>query len=433
MATLKFILRPSCRGDHRPGKLCARLIHSRKVRVITLDISLLTKEWDEERQVLVEWEDSNPRSKYLKTASEKLDYYRSQFEDSIRLLEDKGRYDVSDIILDAPLSRGLSTLQGYVTNLSRHLERSGQGRTARAYQTSCRALITFNKGKDLPLNHINHYLIKEFEYHLKSSGRAMNTISYYMRMLRAIYRKAQKDKLIKYTSENPFDGIFTGFEETRKRALDLDQLRQLYQLDFSDLLNEDPKVPLPASVDKGLYDSWRYFFFCFHARGMSFVDMAYLRKANIRHGVISYYRKKTGKKIEISLTPSLQRIIDSFSTEVKFSPYLFPIIRDLEKSPRLQYENGLSLQNKRLKKLAKLAGIAHPRDLTTHVSRHSWATTGKRQNLPLSIISEGLGHRSERTTYTYLASFDQSTLDQASRAIDLALLDHPALKPSEGL
>jgi integrase len=209
--------------------------------------------------------------------------------------------------------------------------------------------------------------------------------------------------------------------------LDIEQLRKLNSLDFSVLLDREEAGPAvaagPAAEQaaplRDLYRSWRYFFFCFHARGMSYVDMAHLRKDNIRHGVISYYRKKTGQKIEITVTPPLQRLIDSFSQEVRHSPYVFPVIRDVGKSSRLQYENGLRLQNRLLKRLAAMAGIGEK--LSTHVSRHSWATIGKKQNLPLWVISEGLGHSSEKMTYTYLASFERSTLDKASRKIDLAV------------
>lgn len=111
----------------------------------------------------------------------------------------------------------------------------------------------------------------------------------------------------------------------------------------------------------------------------------------------------------------MQSIINSFSERVRQSPYLFPIIRDSGKKTRLQYESGLRLQNKRLEKLANLAGIKEK--VTTHVARHSWATMAKRENLPLWVISEGLGHSNEKTTYTYLASFERSVLDQAGERI----------------
>ena len=427
MATLKFILRKSNRGSEVTGKICARLIHSRQVRVLTLPISLYPKEWNEETQKIILDEADTPRYSYLSKAVDQLTICREEFDATVERLEKCGRYQVSDIILSTQKRQGLSGLQGFTVYLSRNLQRTGQERTARAYMTACRVLIHFNKGCDVALKHLNSCLIKEFENWLRGRGRSMNTISYYMRMLRAIYRKAIRERLIDAKRDNPFEGVFTGFEETRKRALDVEQLRELYQLDFSSLLEqqgtkEETGAENETPTDKGLYDCWRYFFFCFHARGMSFVDMAYLRKDNIRHGVISYYRKKTGKKLEITLTPILKRIIDSFEKEVKYSPFVFPIINNPNKPQRLQYETGLKTQNKRLKRLAKLANIELDWGLSTHVSRHSWATMGKKQNLPLSVISEGLGHHSEKMTYTYLASFDRSTLDRASEQIDRLLI-----------
>jgi integrase len=423
MATLKFILRKSSRGVSYTGKLCARIIHSRRVCVQGLELSLYPCEWDESGQQILLPDEAHERYPYLQKATALLVDYRKSFTRAIGLLEVRGHYTVNDIRVGNRRQRALTSLRGFSLYLSRSLSRSGQERTARAYLTASRALISFNKGADVPLRHINACMMKEFESYLKERGKAMNTVSYYVRMLRAIYRKAVREGLIDARRENPFEGVFTGFCQTRKRALDINQLRSLNSLDFSVLLDEDGFVPaldgIAAVPSKELYQSWRYFFFCFHARGMSFVDMAYLRKENIRQGVISYYRKKTGQKIEVTLSPCLQRIIDSFSGEVCHSPYVFPVIRDSGKSLRLQYENGLRRQNRLLKRLSSLAGIGVK--LSTHVTRHSWATTGKKQRLPLWVISEGLGHSSEKMTYTYLACFDRSTLDKASRKIDLAV------------
>lgn len=425
MTTLKFVLRRSSRGSSHSGSLCLRFIHERKVKVITTDIKLYPHEWDDASQSIRFEEKHAERYTYLCRMEQTLDSYYQEFQQIIVRLRASGRYSLEDIIGTHRSIHCSDQLSGFIELQCRELLRLGQSRTARAYRTAGRALIRFNKGRDLALKEINKYLIKEFETYLKGCGKAMNTISYYMRMLRAIYWKAVRRDLIHAKRENPFAGVFTGFEQTRKRALDCTKLRELNNLDFSSLLDRSAQRSHSHSCisrpDKGLYDSWRYFFFCFHARGMSFVDLAYLRKENIRQGVISYYRKKTNQKLEITLSPMLRRIIDSFSDEVRFSPYVFPVIRDLNKSSRIQYENGLRLQNLRLKQLACLAGIDTP--LTTHVARHSWATLGKRQNLSLSIISEGLGHSSEKTTYTYLASFDRSALDKASESISRAVIN----------
>lgn len=441
MATLKFILRRSTRSGFHAGSLCMRIIHSRRVKVYTSTVSLYPQEWDEGQQQILLPDEDSVRYHYLCRAADTLSYYRRQFEEAIGLLEKSGRYALPDIVIGDYAHQKLTGLRGFIAYLSRSLSRAGQVRTARAYLTAGHALIRFNKGVDIPMRHINACMIKEFETYLKDCGKAMNTISYYMRMLRAVYNKAVKERLIEAKRQNPFEGVFTGFQQTRKRALDVGKLKELYNLDFSALLEQKPdEVNIPGGKtsvsgplgdkrhDKALYDCWRYFFFCFHARGMSFVDMAYLRKENIRQGVICYYRKKTGQMIEVTVTPILRRIIDSFCGEVRNSPYLFPIIRDAHRDARLQYESGLRLQNRRLKKLSVLARIGAK--LSTHVSRHSWATIGKKQNLPLWVISEGLGHSSQKTTYIYLASFDRATIDQASEQITLSVTRLPEMELS---
>lgn len=422
MTTFKFILRRSTRGQAYAGSICIRLIHHRRVKVHTCPVNLYDYEWDEKLQQIVLPDKDDDRYAYLCEAIRTLEDYSREFSTTIAKLEQEGYYSLSDVVSAYRSLHCFTNLHGFIELQARKLLSTHQERTARAYRTAGRRLIGFNRGRDIPLRDINAGLIKSFETYLKDCGKSLNTISYYMRMLRAIYWKAVKEGLIEERKINPFEGVFTGVEQTTKRALDCDKLQSLHNLDFS-FLTEGKPSPKESDVkipDKGLYDSWRYFFFCFHARGMSFVDLAYLRKENIRQGVISYYRKKTGQKIEVTVSRYMQQIIDSFAAEVEHTPYLFPIIRDMDKSPRLQYQSGLYLQNKRLKRLAALAGISDK--ISTHVARHSWATIGKKQNLPLSVISEGLGHSSEKMTYTYLASFDRSTIDKASRCITRAVI-----------
>jgi len=77
-------------------------------------------------------------------------------------------------------------------------------------------------------------------------------------------------------------------------------------------------------LPKKLQEALTLFFFCFYARGMSFIDTAYLRKDNIHSGVISYYHKKTGGLVEIKQIVELKEIINRFSEQTKHSSYYFP-------------------------------------------------------------------------------------------------------------
>ena len=415
MPSINFVLRPSSRVD-APGSLTLRVIHCRKVKSVTLSgCRLYPAEWNQCEESIIYPPDNLERSLYLKGAELKIRSEKALLKDYIADLNRQGQYGVDDILSLYRKKSSSDKLLGYAELLAIELEQQGQERTARAYRTVAKGLIAYNKGEDIPLYQINARLIKAFEIHLRDKGKLPNTISYYMRNLRAIYNKAISSKhLVNITGEKPFAGVFTGTTKTMKRALSVDELKNLYSLDFADML----KTAAPKSQDRAglerLSVAWRLFFFCFYARGMCFIDLAYLRKDNIHSGVLRYCRKKTGQQVEIKITSELQQIIDSFANEVKGTPYLFPVIKDNGKNSRLQYENGLRLQNRRLKALSRLAGI---RSVSTHVSRHSWATIGKQENVPLRVISECLGHTSEKTTLIYLGLLDNTVLDQANELV----------------
>ncbi|PXV60095.1 site-specific recombinase XerD [Dysgonomonas alginatilytica] len=423
MATLTFFLRRSTKGGEHAGSLCLRITHERRSRSLTTPFKLYPNEWDNKTRRIKHPDSKSPRIKHLQQAEEHMKLACNTLQDIIDTFEEQGRYTIEDITGNYRLAHDSDKLLCYVEKQALSLIRSEQERTARAYRTVARGLVAFNKGKDIPLKHINNCLIKDFEKDMKQKGKTPNTISFYMRNLRAIYNKAIADKHIQAKVKNPFKEVYTAIQKTQKRALSMDEIQRLNALDLTAMPQGESQTTTSDQLktiqtNAGLDQAKRLFFFSFHARGMSFVDLAYLRKENIRSGTISYYRKKTGGLIRLKVTAPMQEIIDSFSPEVIGSPYVFPIIKDQNKSHRLQYESGLRLQNSRLKKLSALAKLESVSPvLSTHVARHSWATLAKRENLPLWVISEGLGHSSEKMTYTYLASLDQNVVDHASDLI----------------
>ncbi|MCC8145562.1 MAG: site-specific integrase [Bacteroidales bacterium] len=421
MTTMSVFLRTSIKPGHFPGSLYVRLIHQRRVKSLTLpDCSLYPEEWDKTTQTVLYPDEDSSRSEFLRNVERRIHEEISVINGYIRYLEHQGRYSVDEVVRLYRQRQDNSKIMGYTECLATELERRGQERTARAYRTVCRGLVLFNKGNDIPLEHINSSLIKDFELYLKGRGKLPNTISYYMRNLRAIYNKALSNQRISFTQDkNPFSGVYTGVTKTRKRSLSLEEMKKIHNLDLIAMIPEKSNDLSRYTYLQNLYASQRYFSFCFYARGMCFIDLAYLRKENIRGGFIRYIRKKTGQQMEVRIIPQMQSIIESFSDQVKGSPYLFPIIRNENKKSRLQYETALRSQNQRLKELAKMAGVN--KAVSTHWARHSWTTIGKQENLPLRVISECLGHTSEKTTLIYLGSLENSVLDAANETIALAL------------
>lgn len=184
---------------------------------------------------------------------------------------------------------------------------------------------------------------------------------------------------------------------TRKRALPRETLRRISDADLSEL---HPKYALARDL----------FMFSFYTRGMSFVDMIYLRKSDISDGVLTYKRKKTGQTLTLRIEPPLQRIIDRYNGD---SPYILPVLaRDDSYRAYRQQQREL---NKFIRKIGAMLEISEP--LTFYAARHSWATLARDCGTPLTVISAGMGHTSERTTRIYLAQLDHDVIDKANRKI----------------
>jgi integrase len=303
---------------------------------------------------------------------------------------------------------------------------NGQERTARAYRTTANRLMEFNGFEEIGLEELNTSLLRKYEAHLKEAGKNMNTISFYMRNLRSIYNRAVKEHLIPAKCDNPFKEVYTGLAPTRKRALTKEEMHLLSDLELA-IYEPKKKFPdfatfnirqhamLKKQMTADLRAALAMFMFCFHARGMSFIDLAFLRKRNLTSDEISYCRKKTKKNLRIKITPPMRYIINYFEPVTKTSPYVFPIIIPGNGRESRQYENALQEQNKLLKIIGEIAGIN--KLISTHVARHSWATIARMEHIPISIISEALGHRDEKTTTIYLDSFSDSVIDRVSEQI----------------
>ncbi len=240
--------------------------------------------------------------------------------------------------------------------------------------------------------------MQAYEVYLKASGVSPNSSSFYMRNLRAIYNRAVDSEITR--QRFPFKHVYTGVDKTAKRAIPLKVIKQIKAMDLS----FSPSAELARDM----------FLFSFYTRGMSLVDMAYLRKQNLANGILTYRRRKTGQQLSVKWEKEMQEIVDKYNTAD--SVYLLPMIRPYsETNERRQYLYAGHRINFHLKAIGKKLGLPAP--LTMYVARHAWASIAKSKNIPLSVISESMGHESEATTRIYLASLDNAAVDKANRFI----------------
>lgn len=372
-----------------------RLTHLRKTTSISTGYSILEKYWDSRKCSIKKTYtkvDSIARLNTLLLKEE------ARANDIINQLYDKGKLNYLSITQVKSRITKNSTYDSfykYGESLAEDLKAAHRYGTARNYSGIVSVLRTFTKGKDLKFNEVNYDFIKRFERYHFAKGNSVNSLSSYLRAIKAIYNKGIKAGLIEREAY-PFIHYTIRQTPTEKRALSLEDIRKIITLEL-------PK-------DMVLFRYRNYFICSFLLYGMNFTDMAYLKVNNIINGRIKFRRKKTGKLYDIKITDQLAEILNIYTKGKPRDSYIFPVIK--REDPALQ-EREISWERQRynrgLKTIAKLCGIEQK--LTTYVSRHSFATQAMLHDVPLQAISAMLGHSKLNTTQIYLKSLPSDILD----------------------
>ena len=392
MATVKVKLRPST-VPGKAGTIYYQLTHLRQVKQITTKIHLHPQDWDSNKAQII-FTDS---TSYLLQC--KIDRDLDRLKKIIYKIDAEcANYTVNEIIEKFYQTTADYSITDFFTQQIQKLKNDNRRGTARNYSKTLKSLKAFMKNTDSTFNIVTEQFVESYNTFLIQRGVVRNTISFYMRIFRSVYNKAVTQKIIEQTF--PFKNVYTGVDRTRKRAVTETVISQLLSIDLK--------------KSKALQFARDLFIFSFYARGMAFVDIVYLKKSNIQNGYITYVRHKTGQELTIRIETRLQNIINQY--EKKDSPNLIPILNtEDENKAYSQYEIALNYYNRQLKRLSKL--LEPNINLSSYTPRHTWATTARNKNVPLSIISAGMGHSSEKTTLIYLTKIDNSIIDEVNKAI----------------
>ena len=395
MTRIKIKLRLSTVSG-RAGTVYYQISRKKEVRQITTNIRLLPEEWDASAGCVCK----SVYSGYFRLSmiQHRIDREVGQLRQIIRSLELSGEdFSARTVVEYFCSSRKVVSVLSYGQHLISRLTEKGKLGSARNLRCTLSSFADFLHGKDIALSMLNEVVVGEYADWLAKRGITSNSSSFYMRNLRSVYNRAVREEGIEQTF--PFRYVYTGIDKTAKRSVDEKVIIRLKGLELNDI--------------SGLGFARDLFLFSYCTRGMSFVDMAYLRHKDIRNGYICYKRKKTGRPLSIRIEQIVQEIINRYQKRTTGSCYLFPILHteDDEQSYK-QYQTGLRYYNKQLKKLASLLGENIV--LTSYTSRHTWASTARKHNIPVAVISDGMGHTSEKTTLIYLSSIDTSVIDRAN-------------------
>lgn len=269
--------------------------------------------------------------------------------------------------------------------------------TAETCRSACNRFLSFivEHGGDTEL--LTPTLMRDFDEHLKKRQLSSNSVCTYLSNLRSVYNAAISKGFID-KGINPFQSVRIHPERTEKRSIKMTELAEIASLHL---------------VSEVCIQARDFFIFSFLASGIPFIDLAYLTTDNIKGNCLVYYRHKTNIRVSIGLTHEMRTILARYAGQ-GVGKCLFPILKT-ENASYKEYRSCLKTYNRHLEKVSFL--MKNPVKLTSYVARHTWATEAKRQNIPLGVISEALGHMSEKTTRYYLGSFDQSQMNKANRRV----------------
>ena len=275
------------------------------------------------------------------------------------------------------------------------LREEGRYSTAHVYKNALFSFSVFCGTCNVSFRQITRESLRLYGQYLYENGLKLNTISTYMRMLRSIYNRGVEAGNAPFVPRL-FHEAYTGIDVCQKRAL---TAAELHRLLFDDPRSERlRRIQDIASL-------------LFQLCGMSFADLALLEKSALENNILRYNRIKTKTPMSVEVLDSAMVKIDRLRSVRKSQPgcpdYLLDILcgdksRKDEKAYR-EYQSALRWFNNSLKELARALHLKSP--VTSYTLRHSWATIAKYRGVSIEMISEALGHKSIKTTQTYLKGF----------------------------
>lgn len=396
MASVRIKFRPST-VEGKEGTLYFQIIHKRVTRTVFTDCCVFTSEWDNVSSSVITV-GTDERKTYLEMVASKLKWSMERFSKIIAGKEkEKADYTVDDIVSEYNRQPECPTFFNFIRSMITKKTAAKRDGTAKTYSDSLASFSSFRNGKDITFDDLNEDVINQYEAWMKNKGLKRNSSSCYLRTFKTLYLKAVEFGLT--DDRDIFRHVFTGFATTTKRAISIDAIKAIRKLNLKD------GSPLAFARDM--------FMLSLYLQGMAFVDIAYLKKSDIRNGQLQYSRKKTGQALTVSWEKPMQEIVDAYSHLTKDTPYLLPIITKQDGTERKQYEKAEHNVNRNLKKIGEMAGLHIP--LTTYVARHSWASIMRDMGNDITVVGKGLGHSDIKTTQIYLSTIDNSTVMRANK------------------
>ena len=351
-----------------------------------------------------------------------------------RVLKTKGvatKEKITSTLREA--EQAVSFLQ-YAKDRTQAIYQEGGYRNYKKYNGFCNKLEGYLKTirrQDLYFAELDTSLLSKFEAYLHTLRNERNpeaklhpnTIAINLNIFKTIINRAVEVDKILTPEENPF----LGYKYTREIASPKDKLNEK-EIELIEAL----ELPEHSVI----WNTKNCFLFSFYLAGIRAGDLLQLRWNNITADTrLEYRMDKTSKDRSLFLHDKAMDILQLYYTdESKGTDYIFPFLSneaiyaqaitpeqratltpDIIKKMKNDIESKNALLNKYLKKIATKAKIE--KNITMHISRHSFAKIAKDNNVDNNHLKNLLGHSSIKVTERYMGSFSHEETDTVMASI----------------
>ena len=253
----------------------------------------------------------------------------------------------------------------------------------------------------IELQAIDSKMINEYEVYLRTVlNNKINTIATSLNYLKQIFGEAVKRNLIKY-EDNPFAYIKIKLEKTNKIYLTEEEINTIENHPFE----KGSKIDIARDV----------FVFASDCGGIRISDIITIKVKNYDGQFLNFVMQKTNKQIQLKVPNRAKKIIEKYISNKNKEMYIFPIIKneiDINNDEKIKrsIKNHTQLINLRLKMIAEATNIN--KNISMHISRHTFATRALIKGVSVEILQKILGHRDLDSTMVY-AKIINSELDKA--------------------
>jgi site-specific recombinase XerD len=396
-------------GNH---PIYLRVIVNRKTKYFSLGSKFACKpiQWNDAEQIFRKnFENYKHANRTLSEKKNKADKILFELD-----IEENG-FTIYDFELEfSKKSNSLGIIE-YFDEIIEELKKQGSIGNKRVYKDTRNSISSYLKLKkklktaDYPFENLDVGFLVEYESFLRHKHKIYkdevkcedSTIFIRMRTLRALNNKANKMKGIKTYpfKEHSISHLKT---KTKHRALKEADLKKLFNLKYEE--------------GTSLFTSLNYFRFMFMSRGMNFTDLANLKKTDITKTHFLYNRAKTHKDYNINLSEDIKQILDYYINKYPDNIYVFPILDKSHDTIEKRYykvQRELKVLNKDFKTIIKKVNPDF--NLTSYVSRHSFASILRKKDVSLEVIQELMGHADIETTKIYVEPFDEEILKESQQ------------------